>query len=121
MAGPNANLPDGQELVILPLANDLPWYFFTIGLSGVQYTLSFRYNTRMDRWIMNVADALQNPILSSITLLINRVLAGQFHYITSFPVGTFFVLDSTNTDTQPTRYSFGTGNVSYYLDPTGTT
>lgn len=121
MAGPNTNLSDGQELVSLPLGNDIPWYFFSIGLSGKQYTLRFRYNTRMSRWIMDVADSLNNTMLSSIPLLINRILAGQFHYITGFPVGTFFTLDSTNLGTQPTRFSYGVDHVGYYLDPTGTT
>lgn len=121
MSGPNANLPNGEELVSLPLGNDVPWYFFTIALSSVQYQLTFRYNSRMSRWAMSVADAMGNPVLSSVTLLIDRILGGQFHYLTSFPVGTFFCLDNTGTDAQPTRYSFGTTNTEYYLDPTGTT
>lgn len=121
MAGPNANLDNGKEVVQLPLGNDVPWYFFTIGLSGVQYTLRFRYNTRMNRWIMDVADAMNNDVITSIPLLILRTLADQFHYLTTFPVGTVFVLDTTNKDTQATRYSFGTDHSAYYLDPTGTT
>jgi hypothetical protein len=121
MAGPNANLPDGQELVTLPFGNDVPWYFFTIGLSGSQYTLTMRYNTRMARWIMMIGDSMNNVYLGSVPMLIDRILTGQFHYLSGFPVGTFFTLDGTNTDTQPTRYSFGTDHLAYYLDPTGTT
>lgn len=121
MAGPNANLTDDREAVALPLGNDVPWYFFTIGLSGVQYTLRFRYNTRMSRWIMDVADGMNNDVITSIPLVIFRYLAAQFHYLTTFPVGSFFILDNTNKDTQPERYSFGTDHVMYYLDPTSTT
>jgi hypothetical protein len=108
-----------QTVSTLPLGNDVPWYTFSVGLSGVQYQLTVRYNTRMSRWALDIADAMGNPVLSSVTLLIDRILGGQFHYLAGFPPGTFFVLDNTNTGTQPTRYSFGTGNTAYYATPPG--
>jgi hypothetical protein len=121
MAGPNANLSNGQELVVLPLANDVPWYLYFISLSATQYVQRFRFNTRMNRWIMDIADSMNNDILDSVPLLINRNLTGQFNYLPGFPPGQFFVLDSTNQGTQPTRYSFGVDHLAYYLDPTATT
>lgn len=117
MAGPNANLPDGTELVTIPVGNDVPWYFFKIGLSGVQYTLTFRYNTRMTRWVMDIADASNVPILSSMPLLLGQSLTGRFTGLPGVPVGTFFVLDDTGQGAQPTRYSFGTTHRLMYLDP----
>jgi hypothetical protein len=121
VSGPNANLADGSELVTIPVGNDLPWYYFAIGLAGVQYTLRFRFNTRMSRWVMDIADAENNDLLTSLPLLIGRNLAGQYSSIPNLPAGTFFVVDETGQNSQPTRYSFGTTHTLYYLDPTATT
>ena len=114
----NANLPNGMEIVSLPLSNDVPWYFFQITLSGVIYTLTFKYNTRMSRWIMGVGDAMNKPILEGMLLVINRNVTKQFIGQTGVPIGTFFVRQLNAGDQkQPTRYSFGTTHTCFYLDP----
>jgi hypothetical protein len=123
MAGPNVNLPDGTELVTIPVGNDVPWYFFTIGLSGVQYLLTFRFNVRMQRWLMDIADALGVPILSSLPLLLGQSLTGRFKGLAGVPVGDFYVFDDTSPGqgNQPTRYSFGTTHSLWYSDPLAVT
>src|SRR4249920_2633608 len=96
-----------MNFLILPARNDLPWYNIKDTLSGVLYTLRFRYNTRMQRWIMDIADPSNNNILNGIPLLILRDAVGQY-VIVGLPVGTIFSTDDTNQNTQPTRYSYGT-------------
>lgn len=105
----------------MPLGNDVPWYDFTIGLSGVQYQLTIRFNSRMERWLMDIASAGGTPLLSSVPLLIGRNLIGRFAANAALPVGMFFVLDNTNSGAEPTRNSFGTTHTLWYQDPTGTT
>jgi hypothetical protein len=100
----------------LPLVNNLTWYQFRVTLSGAIYTLNIRYNTRMARWTMDIEDSAANVILAGVTLLINRDLTGQYLYL-SIPPGVFFALDNTNTDTEPTQFSFGTTNSFVYGDP----
>lgn len=109
-----------NELVIMPTFTDTPWYKYKIVLSQVLYTLHFRFNSRMDRWIMDISDAINNDILTSIPLLINHNVTGRFS-ITNLPPGYFFCLDDTNQDTQPTQFSFGPTHTLWYSDPTGTT
>lgn len=101
----------------IPARNDLPWYTFKITLSGTIFTLRFRFNTRSQRWILDVADSSNNDILDGIPLLIGRNLTGQF-VIPGLPVGFMFVTDDTNEDTQPTRFSFGQDHSIGYGDPT---
>lgn len=106
-----------MKFFTIPARNDLPWYSFKISLSGVVYTLRFRFNTRMQRWIMDIADPSNNDILDGIPLLIGRDLSGQY-VIDGLPVGISFCSDDTNQDTQPTRFSFGTDHSLVYGDPT---
>ncbi len=101
----------------LPLRNDLTWYSFKTSLSGEIFTLELRYNTRMQRWIMDIEDPSGNVILAGIPLLIQINLTAQYPEL-ALPVGTFVTVDETDTDTQPTQYSFGVSNALLYLDPT---
>jgi len=113
-------LTNGGSIIILPLGNDLPWYTFSISLTGVQYTIRMRYNTRAQRWIMDIADGQNNDIIDSIPLLIGRNLVGRFNS-DSLPGGEFFVTDDTGAGNQPTQYSFATTHSLWYYDPTGVT
>jgi hypothetical protein len=101
----------------IPARNDLPWYQFKITLSGVIYTLVFRYNTRMQRWILDIADPAGNQIITGLVLLIERLVTSQ--YVTlALPPGPLFALDDTNQDAQPTLFSFGIDHTLAYGDPT---
>jgi hypothetical protein len=121
MAGAKANLPNGQEIAYLPMFNDVPAFNYTIALSGSQYKLSWKYNTRMDRWFLDIMLANDTVILSGLVWLIGRDLTGQFAGQTNVPVGTFFCVDDTNQGTQPTRYSFPLNHSALYLDPLAVT
>ena len=101
----------------VPLGNALPWYKFKITLSGVIFTLSFRYNTRSNRWVMDILDPTGNQILCGLPLLIQRNVDGQYPTL-AIPEGVFFVTDDTGQGTQATQYSFGTDHTFWYEDPT---
>lgn len=101
----------------LQASNQLPWYKFTNTLSGIVYTLRFRFNTRMSRWLLDIADAADNDILVGIPVLIQRDLSGQY-VIEGLPPGVLFAVDDTNQDTQATRLSFGLDHSFIYSDPT---
>lgn len=99
----------------IPTRNDLPFYTYRITLSSNIYTLTFHYNVRMDRWILDVADSSGAVILSGVALLILRDVIGQ--YITlALPPGAIFATDETQKDQQPTIYSFGTDKTLWYGD-----
>lgn len=106
-----------MTFLLIPARNDIPWYKFKITLSGTIYTLRFRYNVRMQRWIMDISDASDQDIVNGLPLILLRNLNGRFALAT-LPPGTFFITDDTNQGTQPTRYSFGTTHTLFYADPT---
>lgn len=104
----------------MPLGNDLPWVQIKATLAGALYTKRYRFNPRMNRWIMDIYDAQGNPILLGIPLLVSANLTGRFR-MEELPPGGFFCTDDTNQDTQPTRLSFGKDHSLWYYDPTGVT
>lgn len=100
----------------VPARNDLPYYKFKIPLSGTIFTLAFRYNGRMQRWILDINDPSGNQIMSGIPIVISRDLFGQ--YVTlPLPLGPLFASDDTGQDTQPTQFSFGLDHTFWYEDP----
>jgi len=99
----------------IPAKNDLPWYKFKIALSGIIYTCRFRFNTRMNRWMIDLCDSAENEIINGLPLLISRNITGQF-VIAGLPTGVIFVTDDTGQDQQPTRYSFNQDKTLFYVD-----
>jgi len=104
-------------LLTVPLRSDLPRYQFRISFSGVIFTAHVRYNTRMQRYLMNICDSSDNPILLGIPVLIERDLTAQYPTL-AVPAGTFFVTDDSGQEQQPTQYSFGIDHTMWYVDPT---
>jgi hypothetical protein len=104
-------------LFTVPVGNALPWYKFVLPLSGTLYTLHFRYNGRMQRWLMDVNDSSDNQILSGIVLLIERNITGQYDTL-ALPPGIFFATDDSGQESEPTLYSFGLDHTLWYADTT---
>ena len=100
----------------IPTSSTLPWYNFKISLSGVMYSVDLRYNVRMQRWVMNLLDASDNPLLMGIVMLNKRDVIGQ--YVTlKLPPGILFCLDNTGNNLEATLGSFSTTNTIYYATP----
>lgn len=99
----------------LPARNDLPWYKFKVSLSGSIYTLRFRFNVRMQRWILDIADNADNDLLSGLPLITMRNINGQY-VIEGLPNGMLFISDDTDKGEQPTRNSFGKDKTLWFED-----
>lgn len=105
-----------MALLVFPARNDLPWYTFQISLSNVIFTALMRYNTRMQRWILDLSDPSGTAILVGIPVLIERNLTGQ--YVTlAVPDGLLFSTDDTGKQNQPTQYDFGISHSMWYDEP----
>lgn len=100
--------------LVYPTNVTYPWYQFRTALSGVVYTITLRYNPRMQRWIMDIADASNNPIQMGLPVLINRSVAGQYVTVGLPPGATFATCDTAAPLTQPSRFSFGTTHTLFY-------
>jgi hypothetical protein len=52
-----------------------------LDIGGTSYTLHFNYNVVNQTWIVDVADANDNPICNGISLVTGVDLFGQFRYL----------------------------------------
>lgn len=106
-----------MAIYVIPTSTSNPHYTQSVQLSGVSYTMTLRYNTRMQRWVLNVGDAAGNDIVNGLVMLTGRSL--NSHYTTlSVPPGVLFCFNGTDLSTQPTLASFLTDTSFAYYDPT---
>jgi len=104
------------NLIQLPMAQNLPSFSFTSTLSGVAYTFNANYNTRADRWMLDILDVTLTPILMGIPLLIDRDLLAQYPTL-PLPPGGLFVVDESGKQAQPGMGSFLINHNLLYLEP----
>jgi hypothetical protein len=105
-----------MKYLTVPTQINLPRYRFRIALSGVIFTMRLNYNSRMERFSLDVADAQGTDLVVGLPVLISRDLTGQY-VITGLPSGNFFATDDSNTDSQPTIDSFQIDHTLFYADP----
>lgn len=90
----------------IPIRSDIPSYQFQITLEGVVYTMRFYFNTRLDRWIMDVSNVDGELIVAGIPLLVNLPLLDRFRD-ERLPPGRFILIDETGENRNPSRDSMG--------------
>jgi hypothetical protein len=83
-----------MALIEIPVRSDLKAYEFQIELDGGVYTLGFRYNERMDRWLMDIADGAGVEVLNGVVLLTNIPLTDDY-VKEGLPPGRFICEDRT--------------------------
>lgn len=83
-----------MALIEIPVRSDLKAYEFQIELDGLIYTLGFRYNERMGRWLMDISDVVEEEILNGIVLLTNVPLTDDY-LKDGLPPGRFICDDRT--------------------------
>lgn len=83
-----------MALIEVPTRSDLKAYEMQVELQGITYTLNFRYNERMDRWLLDIADSIGVELLNGIVLLTNVPLTDDY-VIAGLPPGRFICEDTT--------------------------
>lgn len=100
----------------IPTSSSNYHYTQIVQLSGVNYQLEMRYNTRMGRWILSVLDVIGTPIVQGVPMLALRNLLGQYPTLL-VPAGTLFCFNQSSPLTEPTLISFLTDTSFVYADP----
>lgn len=78
----------------IPVRSDLQAYSFTIELDGAVYLLRFRYNTRLARWIMDIAGTDGVNVVAGVPLLTNCDLIDRYT-MRGLPPGKFLAYDES--------------------------
>ncbi len=102
-----------MALIEIPVRNDLPAYKFSLDLDAKSYVLSFRYNGRMERWVMDLLDDTENPIRTGIKILTTVDLFPILKKET-MPQGTFLAFHETGLEINAERIEFGDSVKLFY-------
>ena len=81
-----------MAILQLPVTSDSANYEFKTTLDDVVYSFSFRFNTRMGRWIMDVKTEDGINLVLGLPLLIGVKLLNQFADI-RLPQGDLFMIN----------------------------
>lgn len=102
----------------LPVRSDIPSFEFKQELEGVVYTLKFKWNERMARWLMSIADEVGEDLLAGIPVQTNVDIKGRFKQST-LPPGLFLSYDNSGAARNPDRDTFGSDVKFYYEEASG--
>lgn len=100
----------------LPTSGQNTHYSQVVTLSEQRYTLVLRFNTRMGRWILDIADGIGTPIVQGIAMLALRNLASQYTTL-AVPPGVLFCYNAKSPFVDPSLASFLTDTQFLYSDP----
>lgn len=81
--------------VYCPLYGDA-YYSYDIDLEDEAYTLTFRWNSRMELYVMDIEDAEEDVVIQGVVLVPMFPLIGQ--YVVEGLTGDFFLVPVDTTD-----------------------
>jgi hypothetical protein len=100
----------------IPLADETADCFeFTTDLDGVDFTLTFRWNSRDPAWYMDITDAGGNVLLQGLRLSLDTPLTGRFRDL-RLPDGDLMAIDTSNQGLEAGRYDLGNRVKLFYYD-----
>jgi len=83
--------------------------------NGVVYGLNFRYNARMDRWLVDVLDANQNMLLAGQPLLGGWDVLHRFQGVVNVPAGILLPVDMSGQGRDPQEFTLGSDVQLFFL------
>lgn len=108
-----------MALLECPTRNDLPSFSYLIRLDGVNYTLAYNFNPRMNngvgKWMLSVGDQLGNIIVAPVPIVATWPLFDRFIDQAIFP-GSLLCFDSSGQDLDPGQFALGARCRIFYLE-----
>lgn len=104
-----------MSVLTIPVKSGVASYEFPIELERIQYTLRFRFNYRMARWIMDVATRDGSNIVCGIPLLTGYDMFSKYKD-DRLPPGAFMVYDATGKMESPGFDELGSSVLLLYFE-----
>lgn len=98
--------------VLVPMINVNEAFEFTVALDEVVYTLSVRWNSRMENWIFDLFIDDDQPVQTGNTFIVNVPLLFQNQRTIKFP-GMLMAINTAENEVNPDRWTIG-GDVKLY-------
>lgn len=100
----------------IPTSTELSDYTETIELDGATFTLRFRWNTRMEAWLVDIFDASGAVIVYGRRCTVDSLLVGQLHHLAETPLGEIVTFDTTHRHVDPKLNDFGDRVLLLYFE-----
>lgn len=104
-----------MAILKLPVSSEFPKFKFNTELDTETFIFSFRFNERMDRWIMNISDATEIPLIMGIPVLLGVPFYEQFKN-PSLPKGRLFAINPESANTEAGSEDLGKSVFIFYSD-----
>lgn len=82
-----------MAIKVLPVKSDFPSYDFSIELDGNIYILGFRFNTRLNTWMMSISGEDGTELLKNIPIHTYSDITAQY-VDSALPQGIFLAYDT---------------------------
>lgn len=86
---------------------------FRISLNGVYYWFTLVWNGSSNIWMIDIADAQQNKMISSIPLVANTNLLEQYEYLGIG--GALYAVTDNDLNSPPTKSNLGNNGHLYFI------
>ena len=106
-----------MALKIVPVTSNNFVYEFRTALDNVVYSISIRYNSRSNRWTMDVKDTDDIPLVMGIPLLQGTDLIDRFKD-RRLPAGHFIMQSLEDETREAGREDLGENSLLLYEDTT---
>lgn len=88
-----------------------------IALGASVFLLTFTLNTRMGGWVLDVADANNNPLIYGVPILTGWPALGIFNKrLSGLPLGMLLAIDLSGNGADPQEFTFGSTVPFYYVE-----
>lgn len=96
---------------------DQPFYTLRTRLDGSDYTLSFTYSVRAERFYLDLYDSEDVLLVAGLKLVTGVPLLHYYHHIEGVPPGEIIVTSTTQDTNSPSLLELGEGRrclLSYF-------
>lgn len=104
-----------MAVLLVPRDGSLANFEFLITLEGVVFRLIFKHNKREDAWYFDLLDELQNPLRTSIKIVVNYPLLTRLRNA-SRPAGHFVADDPRPIPAPPALDELGATVLLTYVE-----
>lgn len=85
------------DIIRIPVDPNQTHFEFRTTLEEVDFVFSFRWNNRMSRWIMDIKDAEESPLILGQPLNVNVDYLARFK-VDGLPDGQILFVDATGSE-----------------------
>jgi hypothetical protein len=96
-------------MIIPTLSDGTAFYTQRVNLDGSDYTFDFRWNTRLQRWYLNLYDSAGTLLAASLKIVLNWPLLHYLHARDGMPAGELWCISLGSSVEPPGLDDMGEG------------